>query len=83
MFKIAVNVLFKDEILDPQGKTIHQNLTRIGFSTLEAVRVGKRFILNVNAKNREEALIDAEKIANKFLTNPVIEEFTLETIDEL
>ena len=83
MFKIAVNVLFKDEILDPQGKTIQQNLTRIGFATLEGVRVGKRIVLNLNAKNREEALIDAEIIANKFLANPVIEEFTIETIDEL
>lgn len=67
----------KKTVLDPQGETIRSALAGLGFQGVEAVRQGKHFELQLNARlSAEEARAEVERIAKEVLTNPVIEEFT-------
>ncbi|HTR23145.1 MAG TPA: phosphoribosylformylglycinamidine synthase subunit PurS [Terriglobales bacterium] len=74
--KAQVYVSLKKSVLDPQGKTIHGALSKIGFKGLEGVRQGKYFEITLNAGiSKPEAEAEVEKIAREVLTNPVIEEY--------
>jgi phosphoribosylformylglycinamidine synthase subunit PurS len=71
-----VYVSLKKTVLDPQGKTIHGALKKMGYKGLECVRQGKYFELTLDGGlSREEAQSEVERIAREVLTNPVIEEF--------
>lgn len=71
-----VYVSLKKSVLDPQGKTIHGALAKMGYKGLESVRQGKYFELTLDGGlSREEAQAEVERIARNVLTNPVIEEF--------
>ena len=71
-----VYVSLKKSVLDPQGKTIHGALQKMGYKGLESVRQGKYFELALDGGlSREEAQLEVERIAREVLTNPVIEEF--------
>jgi len=74
--KAYVYVSLKKSVLDPQGKTIHSALTKMGYKGMEEVRQGKYFELTLNGGlSRTEAQTEVERIAREVLTNPVIEEY--------
>jgi phosphoribosylformylglycinamidine synthase subunit PurS len=76
LMKAYVYVSLKKSVLDPQGKTIHSALKKIGFKGLEEVRQGKYFELTLNGGlSKAEAEAEIGRIARDVLTNPVIEEF--------
>jgi phosphoribosylformylglycinamidine synthase len=74
--KAYVYVSLKKSVLDPQGKTIHGALNKMGYKGLKEVRQGKYFELTLDGGlNRAQAEAEVERIAREVLTNPVIEEF--------
>jgi phosphoribosylformylglycinamidine synthase subunit PurS len=74
--KAHVYVSLKKTVLDPQGKTIHGALTKMGYKGLDEVRQGKFFEITLDGGlSREEAQREVERIAREVLTNPVIEEY--------
>jgi phosphoribosylformylglycinamidine synthase len=75
MGRIVVDVMLKPEILDPQGKAIHGALPRLGFEGVTDVRQGKRFELEVDGDLTDDRLAQLHEIAEKVLSNPVIEDF--------
>ena len=75
MARVVVSVMPKPEILDPQGKAVHGALPRLGFEGVTDVRQGKRFELEVEGEVTEERLAQLHEIAEKLLSNPVIEDF--------
>jgi len=75
-------VSLKKSVLDPQGKTIHGALQKMGYKGLESVRQGKYFELDLaNGLNHSEAEAEVGRIAREVLTNPVIEEFKMKVED--
>lgn len=72
MARVVVNVMPKQEILDPQGQAVVRALGRIGISGVNDVRQGKRFELDVEEGVNQE---DLRKIASDLLANTVIEDF--------
>jgi phosphoribosylformylglycinamidine synthase len=74
--KAQVYVSLKKSVLDPQGKTIHGALAKMGYKGLQEVRQGKYFELILNGGiSKQDAQTEVERIAREVLTNPVIEEF--------
>ncbi len=74
--KAYVYVSLKKSVLDPQGKTIHGALKKMGYRGLEEVRQGKYFELTLDGGlDRSQAEAEVSRIAGEVLTNPVIEEF--------
>jgi phosphoribosylformylglycinamidine synthase PurS subunit len=73
--RVVVDVMLKPEILDPQGKAVHGALPRLGFHGVSDVRQGKRFELEVEGELTEDRLAQLHEIAERLLSNPVIEDF--------
>jgi phosphoribosylformylglycinamidine synthase len=79
--KAYVYVSLKKTVLDPQGKTIHSALKKMGYRGVNDLRQGKYFeIVLDDGVAHEDAQAEVERIAREVLTNPVIEDyrFTLE-----
>jgi len=78
MPKIIVDVNLKPEILDPQGRAVLGALSRLGLSGVADVRQGKQFVLNIEGEIDDAKLAQIHEIASTLLSNPVIEDFTVE-----
>jgi len=76
--RAIVNVHLKKGVLDPQGKAVHHALETLGFKNVKDVRVGKQIIIELDAKNKEEAKKEVEEMAKELLANPVIENYEIE-----
>ena len=74
---VVVDVMPKPEILDPQGKAVQGALPRLGFEGITDVRQGKRFELEVEGELTEARLQEINELAEKLLSNPVIEDFSV------
>ena len=74
--KAYVYVSLKKSVLDPQGKTIHGALTKMGYRGVSDLRQGKYFEIALDDSIApEDAKAEIERIAGEVLTNPVIEEY--------
>lgn len=78
MAKVLVNVSLKSEILDPQGRAVMGALGRLGLTGVTEVRQGKQFVLHIEGDVDEAKLIQINEIAITLLSNPVIEDFTVQ-----
>ena len=77
MMKAHVYVTLKRTVLDPQGQTIQNALKKMQYKSVNDVRQGKYFVLDLdNSLDAAAAKAEVERIAKDVLTNPVIEEFT-------
>lgn len=74
MPRIAIDVLLKPEILDPQGRAVEQALPGLGYPGVDHVRVGKHLELDVDAEG-DDLASRVERMCVDFLTNPVIETY--------
>ena len=78
MTEVFVNVLLKPEILDPQGRAVLGALGRVGLTGVAEVRQGKQFVLTIDGEVNEAKLAQINEIALTLLSNPVIEDFTVQ-----
>ncbi|HWH31778.1 MAG TPA: phosphoribosylformylglycinamidine synthase subunit PurS [Egibacteraceae bacterium] len=74
MPKVHIDVMLKDEILDPQGQAVERQLPGLGVTGVRAVRIGKHIELDVEDAGDIEARV--EDLCAKLLANPVIESWT-------
>ncbi len=79
-FRAKVYVRLKPSVHDPQGETIRGALATMGYSGVEEVRQGKYFEMSIKAGTREEAEAMVREIANRVLSNPVIETFQVDVV---
>jgi phosphoribosylformylglycinamidine synthase len=72
--KVTVLVRPRDGILDPQGQAIDRSLQGLGYPS-RGVRAGKVFDVELDAADRGAAESQARELAERVLTNPLIEDF--------
>ena len=75
--KFSVTVTLKKDVLDPQGKVIHQTLDGMGFEGINEVRQGKYFEIDTNESDKKKAEEKVEEMCKKLLANLVIEDFKI------
>ena len=75
--KISVVITLKKDVLDPQGKVIHQTLDGMGFNGINEVRQGKYFEIDTNESDKKKAEEKVEEMCKKLLANLVIEDFKI------
>ena len=75
--KISVIITLKKDVLDPQGKVIHQTLEGMGFEDISEVRQGKYFEIDTKESNIKEAKDKVEEMCKKLLANLVIENYKI------
>jgi phosphoribosylformylglycinamidine synthase PurS subunit len=72
-YPVIVDVTLREGIADPEGATIERALPALGFKGVSNVRAGKSFRLEVEASDEAAALEKATSLAQRLLSNPVIE----------
>lgn len=80
-YKFIVHVKMAPGVFDPQASTIEKNLKKMSYP-IEKLKVGKTFEFSLDAVSEEKALFIAKEIAEKVLSNPVLEKFTLERVEK-
>ena len=75
--KISVIITLKKDVLDPQGKVIHQALDGMGFNDVNEVRQGKYFEIDTKETNPKKAKDKVEEMCKKLLANLVIENYKI------
>ena len=74
--KFSVTVTLKKDVLDPQGKVVKNTLVNLGMS-LETIRQGKYFEIEVNEKDQTKAENNIDKMCKKLLANLIIEDYKI------
>ena len=74
-FRFEVIVSLKPGLLDPQGKAVEGSLPAMGWTNVSDVRIGKHIDLVVDARSESEATGLVSEIAERLLSNPVIEDY--------
>ena len=75
--KISIIITLKKDVLDPQGKVIHQTLGGMGFNDINEVRQGKYFEIDTNESDPQKAKNNVEEMCKKLLANLVIENYKI------
>ena len=79
MPRVHIDVMLKDEILDPQGQAVERALPSLGINGVQQVRIGKHIVVDVEDGADLEARVI--QMADKLLSNPVIERFEYRIAD--
>lgn len=79
--RAIVTVTLKTDVLDPQGEAIRKACRSLGHEGVASVRQGKRFEIELDARDEAAARALVEELADKLLANPVIEDYRVERIE--
>ena len=79
--RARVLVRLKPGIMDVQGAAVQRALVGLGFGDLRDLRVGKVVEVDVDAPNELVARSRVDEMCKKLLANPVLEDYSIETIE--
>ena len=79
--KVRVLVRLRPGIMDVQGAAVQRALVGLGFPDLRDLRVGKVVEVEVDAPNVGVARARVDEMCKKLLANPVLEDYTIESVD--
>ena len=74
---VSAIITLKKDVLDPQGKVIHQALDGMGFNDVNEVRQGKYFEIDTKETDPQKAKDKVEEMCKKLLANLVIENYKI------
>ena len=74
-YTAEINVMPLKALLDPQGKAVTSGLQKMGFSSIENVRIGKHIEMEVDAEDYDSASSAVDLACKKLLANMVIEDY--------
>ena len=80
--KAKVIVTLKKEVSDPQGLAVTQSLESLQFKGIKAVRVGKFFEVELDGLTKAEAEKQIDAAAETILSNPTIETYEFEVVED-
>jgi phosphoribosylformylglycinamidine synthase PurS subunit len=81
-FTFEVLVTLKPGLADPVGKAVEAALPTMGWGSVTGVHVGKHIKLSVDAPDEPTARTQVEEIAERLLSNPVIEDYRILDLQE-
>jgi phosphoribosylformylglycinamidine synthase len=79
--RLRVLVRLKPGILDVQGAAVQRALAGLGFHDVTELRVGKLIELEVEGSAPDRVRARADEMCRKLLANPVLEDYTIESVD--
>ena len=74
-FRVAVQVIPRRGLLDPQGKAVADALHTLGFGAVASVHVGRHLVLELDAPDADGARTLTREMCERLLANPVTEDF--------
>ena len=79
-FRVAIHVIPRRGLLDPQGKAVADALHTLGFSGVTNVHVGRHLVLDVDASSESEARTLVGRMCERLLANPVTEDYEIASV---
>jgi phosphoribosylformylglycinamidine synthase PurS subunit len=76
-YRVAVHVVPRKGLLDPQGKAVADALHTLGFAGVADVHVGRHLILELDAPSEKDARDQVSRMCAQLLANPVTEDFEI------
>ena len=80
-YRVAVHIVPRRGILDPQGKAVADALRTLGFTSVHDVHVGRHIIVETDADAADAARQSVRAMCEKLLANPVTEDFEIASVD--
>ena len=71
-----IDIMPHKELLDPQGKTVSNNMKNLDITGVDDVRIGKHITMTFDASNEEEANEKVDTACKKLLANVIMEKYT-------
>ena len=79
-FRVAVHVVPRRGLLDPQGKAVADALHTLGFGGVTGVHVGRHLVLDIDAPSEADAREQTRRMCAQLLANPVTEDFEIASV---
>ncbi len=80
-FRVAVHIIPRSGLLDPQGKAVADALMSLGFNDVRNAHVGRHIVIETMAADAAAAKQSVTRMCEKLLANPVTEDFAIESAD--
>ena len=80
--KAKIYIIYKEGILDPQGKTVNHALNAIGIKKINSVRMGKYIEMDFNDISKDQASEITDESCRKLLANPNTETYIFEIVEK-
>jgi phosphoribosylformylglycinamidine synthase PurS subunit len=80
-YRIAVHIVPRRGILDPQGKTVADALHTLGFGGVRDVHVGRHIVVDLEARDQKSAEQSTRDMCERLLANPVTEDFEIASVE--
>lgn len=74
-FFAEIDIMPHPELLDPQGKTVLNNLDHLDLSGVTDVRIGRHVRMVLEAAEEEEARRTVDTACQKLLANLIVETY--------
>jgi phosphoribosylformylglycinamidine synthase len=81
-FRLAIHIVPRRGILDPQGKAVTDALHSLGFEAVGDVRVGRYLVVETEAESADAARAAARSMCERLLANPVTEDFEIAAVEQ-
>jgi phosphoribosylformylglycinamidine synthase PurS subunit len=82
LFRARVQVSLRSSVLDPAGEATRAAASRLGVVGIQRLRIGKAIDVELEAPNRTIAQEQLELLSDRLLANPVIEDWTLDLVED-
>ena len=80
-FRVAVHIVPRKGVLDPQGKAVADALHSLGFDGVRDVRVGRHLVIDADAPAPADAEAAVREMCARLLANPVTEDFEIAAVE--
>jgi phosphoribosylformylglycinamidine synthase subunit PurS len=81
LHRVAVHIVPRSGLLDPQGKAVAEALSSLGFSDVRNAHVGRHIVIETMAEDADAARQSVRARCEKLLANPVTEDFAIESAE--
>ena len=81
-YRVAVHIVPRRGVLDPQGKAVADALHSLGFAGVQEVRVGRHIIIDTQASEPDDAERVVRAMCSRLLANPVTEDFEIAAVEQ-
>lgn len=72
-----ITIRLKKGMLDPEARAIRHALQNLGFTT-QSLSSARLFEIEIDADSSDLAYMEAEKMCERLLANPVIHDYSIE-----
>jgi phosphoribosylformylglycinamidine synthase len=80
-YRVAIHIVPRRGILDPQGRAIAEALHTLGFAGVIDARMGKHIVVDLDAQDGPSADRVAREMCDRLLANPVTEDYEIAAVE--